>query len=219
MRIYEDISLRNFKFWSGAVDTAKVLTDEQLDRVETELEMAYPDGVSDTFINDLFWFESETVYKWAGYDPIGDMELDEGSVSKSTINDIAEYIGESYENALAFAAITMFLGDTVKEIQQNFSIEDEELHKYSYKLSDFIVGVKNEINDTLQSIVYSEEYEDIWREKKDSGEIDSTLDEWRKSITHADDCEESWECVFGVVRWESYKIDCNTIYVLEVTNI
>lgn len=219
MRIYEDISLRNFKFWSGAVDTAKVLTDEQLDRVETELEMAYPDSVSDTFINDLFWFEPKTVYEWAGYDPVGDMELDEGSVSKSTINDIAEYIDESYENALAFAALAIMTGDKARDIKEDFTVEDEDLHKYSYNHTDYLVGTKNEINQTLKSTVYSEEYEEIWREGYDSGDIELSLDEWRKSIIRADDYEEAWECVFGVTKWGNYQIDCKTIYVLEVTEL
>jgi hypothetical protein len=61
MRIYSDESLRNFRFWSGAVCRAEQLTDEQLDAIERELEMIYPDGMSDTELNDLFWFEFEWV--------------------------------------------------------------------------------------------------------------------------------------------------------------
>lgn len=61
MRIYSDESLSNFRFWSGAVSSAEQLTDEQFDAIERELEMLYPDGMSDTELNDLFWFDFEWV--------------------------------------------------------------------------------------------------------------------------------------------------------------
>lgn len=61
MRIYSDESLSNFRFWSGAVCRAEQLTNEQFDAIERELEMLYPDGMSDTELNDLFWFDFEWV--------------------------------------------------------------------------------------------------------------------------------------------------------------
>ena len=61
MRIYSDESLSNFRFWSGAVCRAEKLTNEQFDDIERELEMLYPDGMSDTELNDLFWFDFEWV--------------------------------------------------------------------------------------------------------------------------------------------------------------
>jgi hypothetical protein len=63
--IIED-NLSNFKFWSGARDTADRLNEEQFALVEDALEDAYPDGITATQINDLFWFESETIFEWAG---------------------------------------------------------------------------------------------------------------------------------------------------------
>lgn len=54
MKIISDISLKDFGFWSGARDTAEQLTDEQFDQVEGVLEDLYPDGVTDTELNDIF---------------------------------------------------------------------------------------------------------------------------------------------------------------------
>lgn len=68
MKIYEEKSLRNFEFWSGAKDTVKYLTDDELDTIESILEDAYPDGMEDTEINDLFWFEDDTIADWLGYE-------------------------------------------------------------------------------------------------------------------------------------------------------
>lgn len=64
MKICTEQSLRNFQFWSGAKDFAETLTDKQFDQVETILEDLYPDGMTDTQINDLFWFEEETIREW-----------------------------------------------------------------------------------------------------------------------------------------------------------
>lgn len=66
MKIYEEKRLADFQFWSGA-KRAEILTDEQFDTIESLLESEYPDGVEDTFINDLFWFEPDTIAEWLGF--------------------------------------------------------------------------------------------------------------------------------------------------------
>ena len=67
MKIYTEQSLRDFEFWGGARDRAKYLTDDQFDTIEAILEDAYPDGMTDTEINDFFWFEEDTIADWLGY--------------------------------------------------------------------------------------------------------------------------------------------------------
>lgn len=66
MKIYSEKSLSNFEFWSGAVESANELTNEQFDELESQLEQLYPDGVDETFINDLFWHDFDTVKEWLG---------------------------------------------------------------------------------------------------------------------------------------------------------
>ena len=60
-------SLRNFQFWSGAKDTADQLTAEQIDQIESVLEDCYPDGITDTQINDIFWFEDDWIAECLGF--------------------------------------------------------------------------------------------------------------------------------------------------------
>ena len=66
MRIYSDESLRNFDFWSGARSNAEELTYEQLDELESMLEDMYPEGMSATELNDLMWFDFDTIKEWLG---------------------------------------------------------------------------------------------------------------------------------------------------------
>lgn len=68
MKITTEKSLRDFEFWSGAVYTAENLTDKQLDQIESYLEDAFPDGVTDTEVNDFFWFENDQIAEWLGFE-------------------------------------------------------------------------------------------------------------------------------------------------------
>ena len=67
MKVYTETSLTNFEFWSGAKDTVKYLTDEELETIETMLEDIYPDGIDETELNDFFWFEDDTIAEWLGF--------------------------------------------------------------------------------------------------------------------------------------------------------
>lgn len=74
MKITKEISLRNFEGWSGAVDTLNTLTDEQKDALEAILEELYPDGMDETSLNDLLWFENDTIAEWLGFEDWEDLE-------------------------------------------------------------------------------------------------------------------------------------------------
>ena len=75
MTIKTEQSLRYFEFWSGAKANAEMMTAEELDSVESELEAMYPEGMTDTEINDLFWFDFEYVCDLIGLEY--DAEKDE----------------------------------------------------------------------------------------------------------------------------------------------
>ena len=62
-----DTTLKNFDFWSGAKDTVKYLTESELDTIESYLEELYPEGMTDTELNDFMWFEDDTIAEWLGY--------------------------------------------------------------------------------------------------------------------------------------------------------
>lgn len=67
MKMYKEESLTNFNFWSGAKDTVKYLTQDEIETIESILEDSNPDGMSETEINDFFWFENDTIAEWLGY--------------------------------------------------------------------------------------------------------------------------------------------------------
>lgn len=68
MKIYSEISLENFEAWSGGADTLCLLTHEQCEQLESIIEEVYPDGMSETELNDLLWFEDDTIAEWLGFE-------------------------------------------------------------------------------------------------------------------------------------------------------
>ena len=73
MKIYSEKSLNDFAFWSGAKDTVKYLTEDEINQIETTLEDCFPEGMSETEINDFFWFEDDTIAEWLGYQSFEDI--------------------------------------------------------------------------------------------------------------------------------------------------
>lgn len=68
MKCYVEKSLRDFDFWSGAVDTVEELTCEELDILETIIEETFFDKMpSKTEINDFVWFERDYIAERLGY--------------------------------------------------------------------------------------------------------------------------------------------------------
>lgn len=67
MRIYKDFDFDNFTPWSGAIETYnRIAAEGKGDELESILDEIYPDGMTETELNDLLWFEPETVFEWLG---------------------------------------------------------------------------------------------------------------------------------------------------------
>lgn len=67
MLIKKEYNFSDFEPWSGAVDTWKRLeAADKLDELEWILEDIYPDGIDETTLNNLLWFDDEWVYNAVG---------------------------------------------------------------------------------------------------------------------------------------------------------
>ena len=73
MKVYNDnLTLRNFDAWSGAVDTKETIINEGKDKdFDYLIEELYPDGITGTQLNDLLWFEEDWIFEMLG------IEIDE----------------------------------------------------------------------------------------------------------------------------------------------
>lgn len=64
MIIVKEISVENFEGWSGANDTIEVIEKAgKVDEFDALIEELYPDGLSETSLNDLLRFDYEWIYE------------------------------------------------------------------------------------------------------------------------------------------------------------
>ena len=67
MKITSEMSLKNFKAWSGAKDTLNKLIElDKCDELEFILEDLYPNGMTETQLNDILWFDDEWIFETLG---------------------------------------------------------------------------------------------------------------------------------------------------------
>lgn len=68
MKVFKEVeSYNDFDFWAGARDTVKYLTSDEVEQIFSMLEEIYPEGMTETEVNDFFWFEDDTIAEWLGY--------------------------------------------------------------------------------------------------------------------------------------------------------
>lgn len=66
-KVYSDLG--SFKPWSGAVDTwDRIEEADKLDELDALLEEIYPEGLDETSLNDLLWYEPEWILEALGID-------------------------------------------------------------------------------------------------------------------------------------------------------
>lgn len=68
MKTYnENTSIKNFNAWSGAVETQeRIINEGKADDFDSLIDEMYPDGLSETALNDLLWFEEDWLFEQLG---------------------------------------------------------------------------------------------------------------------------------------------------------
>ena len=99
MKYYVETSLENFEAWSGGRDTLEVLIEKGLcDTVEAFLEEVLGEDISDTAINDVLWFERDTIADWCGFSSWEALENgeEEETEEEPEENNFSRWCNENY---------------------------------------------------------------------------------------------------------------------------
>ncbi len=65
--INENQTLYNFQAWSGAKNTQKTIIEHGKEEdFEDLINELYPDGLTETQLNDILWFESDWLFESLG---------------------------------------------------------------------------------------------------------------------------------------------------------
>lgn len=63
----ENASLSSFEAWSGATSTKDAIIEaNKVEEFDSLIEELYPDGLSETQLNDILWFESDWCFEMLG---------------------------------------------------------------------------------------------------------------------------------------------------------
>lgn len=99
MTITYELDLNSFEAWSGAIDTLdRIKREGKCEELEAILEDLYPDGMTETSLNDLLWFEADEVYSWLGLRTETEIqgEIDEAEEELSDLNEEVADLKEQY---------------------------------------------------------------------------------------------------------------------------
>lgn len=132
--LYKEMSIHDFKPWSGAVNTYERLEREgKLDELDSLLpDMFSKDDVEETELNDLLWFEPDTVYELVGLPTESEIREDIEYINErieeeeSAINDLEMDMTEYEEGTGKWQDIEIEIFERLKEIE-NLKEEKEEL--------------------------------------------------------------------------------------------
>lgn len=126
MKITYELDLNTFEAWGGGEDTLnRIINNGLVNEFEAMLEECYPDGMSETGLNDLLRFDSEWIYESLG--------LETESSLKEKIEDI-EYQIEDLKSDF------------------DYDIENEEIEDEEEKQEYWEANYKEEYKELIEQL-------------------------------------------------------------------
>ena len=67
MKVFTETTLISFETWSGATETKnRIIAEGKGEEFDQLIEELYPDGIDETLLNDILWFEPDWVFESLG---------------------------------------------------------------------------------------------------------------------------------------------------------
>lgn len=158
MKYTVEDSLSNFKFWSGGKDRADKCSASELDSIEEFLEEIEPeDGWTDTAINDMFWFDFDTLAQHLGYDDEEDFDLQH---DHNYVNDeeLSEYADKWF---IKFVQQNRQDYELLESIADQFGVgldyEEWEMYENEDSVADYIIRCYEDNKFCLTEYLFDED--------------------------------------------------------------
>lgn len=131
MIIKKETNIRDFKAWSGAVNTLNRIIEEGKDEeLESLLEEMYPEGLTETELNDLLWFENDQIFEWLDIKTQDDINAEIEDL-KDKIRELEEEYEEEAED---------LQGEDKQELWEQYKGQIEDLEKQIEELEEELEG-------------------------------------------------------------------------------
>ena len=120
-QIHQEKGIRDFKPWSGAKDTWKhIIEQNKADEFDALMDELYPDGINETKLNDLLWFDADWIYQTLGMkNPYGEDEEVDASLKKKSYS-------ENLEKALKYIEEQSSQDNNAERGLEQLAIENAE---------------------------------------------------------------------------------------------
>lgn len=144
MLIKKEYDFCSFEPWSGAVETwERLKSADKLDELEEVLEDLYPDGIDETALNDILWFDDEWVFN---------------AVGLRTESEIRSDIQEKEDEILEKTDELREAENDKEYILEMGEFDEEELDEMDEKIMEIEAEI-DELYDELNELKY--EYDNI----------------------------------------------------------
>lgn len=151
-------TLDDYEPWSGAKYTYEAIVDAgKIDDLDSYLEDIYPEGLTTTELNDLLWFDGDSVLSALGI-------YTEDAIDTAIQDAVDEAQGESFEDTDELESfLESYIEDAMSGVSVHIDISDEEVEITventirRFAVTDFTVG---EIEESLKEA--KEEVEDFY---------------------------------------------------------
>ena len=145
MKVYSEISLESFEAWSGAVNTLdRIRNADKCNVLEAILEEEYPDGLSETALNDILWFESDWCYEICGMRSESEIkeELEE---AKEELEDLRSEFEDAVSNDMDEI-------NASRETAGMNELDDEEMEELRAKLWEDYAEEAKELEEKISEL-------------------------------------------------------------------
>ena len=131
MTIIQEMSIQDFRPWSGAVYAYDRLQNAgKLDEFEQLLEDLYPEGCSETTINDLLWFDDEWIFNTLGLRTETEIREEIQETQEELSSLMEDYEAEAEDCETDEEKLELFQSDyeaDILELQEKLEELEEEL--------------------------------------------------------------------------------------------
>lgn len=144
LEITKTMDINDFEPWSGAVDTYERIEREgKLDELESVLEELYPDGIGETELNDLLWFEDDYIYGLLGIRTESEIreELKEAETELSEISESMEDLRAEYNDE----CIGLAEWERAELWKDDYADQIADLRKDAKEVNERICELKEEL--------------------------------------------------------------------------
>lgn len=146
MKISYELNLSTFEAWSGAVDTLdRIQREGKCEELESILEDMYPDGMTETELNDLLWFDDEWIFETLGMRTESDIqsEIDE---AEERISEIEEEIADLMDDYRANCE-DMTESECAEMWESDYKDDIAALEEEKTELEETIADLKEELEE------------------------------------------------------------------------